>query len=230
VCGCVGVWVCGCVGVWVFRIVLELELVVVLGRSEAGVRVFRGSRHLLQAMCRRPSERGKAALHGQLTGSTNSIGAAVRFELSMPPVVIENPILNSPFVEPRRHFRAWQARNKLANPQDARFSDAFLVVTPGITIRDRLRIRLASPQRHRDTESREESDLLNLLVEVSGEKKKDKAAKVATARNLWVPAVNNHGGFGRWAFVEVSDPWDAEGTIRAASARMSGLRPTGGGV
>ena len=26
---------------------------------------------------------------------------------------------------------AWQALNKLANPQDARFSDAFLVVTPG---------------------------------------------------------------------------------------------------
>jgi type III restriction enzyme len=61
-------------------------------------------------------------------------------------------------------------------------------------------------------------DLLNLLIEVSGEKKKDKAAKVATARNLWVPAVNNHGGFGRWAFLEISDPWDAENTIRALLA------------
>ena len=58
--------------------------------------------------------------------------------------------------------------------------------------------------------------LLNLLVEVTGEKKKDKAAKVATARTLWVPAINNHGGFGRWAFVEVADPWDAQKTIRAA--------------
>ena len=37
---------------------------------------------------------------------------------------------------------AWQALNKLANPQDTRFSDAFLVVTPGITIRDRLRVLL----------------------------------------------------------------------------------------
>ncbi|MFV2063124.1 MAG: BPTD_3080 family restriction endonuclease, partial [Chloroflexota bacterium] len=35
---------------------------------------------------------------------------------------------------------AWQALNKLANPQDRRFSDAFLIVTPGITIRDRLRV------------------------------------------------------------------------------------------
>ena len=53
-------------------------------------------------------------------------------------------------------------------------------------------------------------DLLNLIVEVTGEKKKDKEAKVATARDLWVPAVNNHGGFGRWAFIEVTDPWDAQ--------------------
>jgi type III restriction enzyme len=59
-------------------------------------------------------------------------------------------------------------------------------------------------------------DLLNLLVEVSGETRRDKTAKVNAARNLWVPAVNNHGGFGRWAFVEVTDPWDAQDTIRAA--------------
>ena len=37
---------------------------------------------------------------------------------------------------------AWQALNKLANPQDARFSDTFLIVAPGITIRDRLRVLL----------------------------------------------------------------------------------------
>lgn len=37
---------------------------------------------------------------------------------------------------------AWHTLNKLANSQDARFSDAFLIVTPGITIRDRLRVLL----------------------------------------------------------------------------------------
>jgi type III restriction enzyme len=58
-------------------------------------------------------------------------------------------------------------------------------------------------------------DLLNLIVEVSGEARKDKAIKVATARNLWIPAINNHGGFGRWGYVEISDPWDAINTIRA---------------
>jgi len=56
--------------------------------------------------------------------------------------------------------------------------------------------------------------LLNLVVEVTGQKKKDKAAKVHTARTLWMPAVNNHGGFGRWDFIEVVDPWNAEHCIR----------------
>jgi len=56
-------------------------------------------------------------------------------------------------------------------------------------------------------------DLLNLIIEVTGEKRKDKAAKVATARTLWVPAINNHGSFGRWAFLEIDDPWDAKNII-----------------
>ena len=61
-----------------------------------------------------------------------------------------------------------------------------------------------------------EGEILNLLLEVSGEARKDKAAKVATARNLWVLAINNHGGFGRWAFLEINDPWDAINTLRAS--------------
>jgi len=65
-------------------------------------------------------------------------------------------------------------------------------------------------------------DLLNLLIEVSGEERRDKAAKVATARTLWVPAINNHGGFGRWAFVEIADPYDAIGPIRRAVSGQAG--------
>jgi type III restriction enzyme len=54
---------------------------------------------------------------------------------------------------------------------------------------------------------------LNLIIEVTGEKKKDKEAKASTARMLWVPSINNHGGFGRWAFVEINDPWNARRSI-----------------
>src|SRR5665648_1242385 len=39
---------------------------------------------------------------------------------------------------------AWHALNKVASPQDKRFTDAFLVVTPGITIKDRLRVLMPS--------------------------------------------------------------------------------------
>lgn len=56
---------------------------------------------------------------------------------------------------------------------------------------------------------------LNLIIEVTGQKGKDKAAKTSTARNLWVPAVNIHGAFGRWSFIEITDPWDAKNTILA---------------
>jgi type III restriction enzyme len=37
---------------------------------------------------------------------------------------------------------AYQALNKLANQQDARFTDSFLIICPGISIRDRLRVLL----------------------------------------------------------------------------------------
>jgi len=63
---------------------------------------------------------------------------------------------------------------------------------------------------------------LNLIVEVTGEHKKDKAAKVSTANTLWIPAINNHGGFGRWAFIEITDPWNAKNEIRTFLASPTG--------
>jgi type III restriction enzyme len=63
-------------------------------------------------------------------------------------------------------------------------------------------------------EGQGEGGVINLIIEVTGEQKKDKAAKVSTAKTLWVPAINNHGGFGRWAFLEITDPWNAKNDIR----------------
>lgn len=58
-----------------------------------------------------------------------------------------------------------------------------------------------------------------LVVEVSGGQKPVATTeeKAATARNLWVPAVNNHGGFGRWGYVEVTDPTRRKADIIAAA-------------
>ncbi|MBV6490725.1 MAG: hypothetical protein CNCCGFBP_01215 [Fimbriimonadaceae bacterium] len=54
---------------------------------------------------------------------------------------------------------------------------------------------------------------INLVIEVSGYPEKDKDAKVATAKTMWVPAVNNHGGLGEWRFLEVKDPWNCQGDL-----------------
>ncbi len=65
---------------------------------------------------------------------------------------------------------------------------------------------------------------LNLILECTGQRKKDKEAKVTTAQSLWVPAVNNHGGFGRWAFLEIEDPWDAQNAIRAILGQVGAMK------
>lgn len=67
-------------------------------------------------------------------------------------------------------------------------------------------------------------DLLNVIIEVTGEKKKDKEHKVATTRSLWVPAVNNHGGLGRWAFIEITDPWRTKTLLRELLKGVSAVR------
>lgn len=56
---------------------------------------------------------------------------------------------------------------------------------------------------------------LNLVIEVTGQKDDKKALKVKTAREFWVPAVNNAGKYGKWAVLEVQDIHQAQSLIRA---------------
>jgi type III restriction enzyme len=57
-------------------------------------------------------------------------------------------------------------------------------------------------------------DLLNLVLEVTGQVRPDKVERVATVQARWVPGVNALGRFGRWDFIEITDPWNAENAIR----------------
>ena len=68
---------------------------------------------------------------------------------------------------------------------------------------------------------RPDGEFLNLIIEVTGEKDQKKVAKVKTATDLWVPAVNNHGGFGEWAMLEIRDIHQAQKLIRDAIARAN---------
>jgi type III restriction enzyme len=59
---------------------------------------------------------------------------------------------------------AWQTANKIASPRDARFTKRFLVVTPGITIRDRLRVLLpADPENYYELRDLIPADLLGTI-------------------------------------------------------------------
>jgi hypothetical protein len=51
-----------------------------------------------------------------------------------------------------------------------------------------------------------------LIVEVSGGRKSPgpTAVKATTARDQWCTAVNNHGGFGRWGYLEITTMLEAE--------------------
>lgn len=64
-----------------------------------------------------------------------------------------------------------------------------------------------------------------LVVEVSGGQKQKSSPgstkeKADTARNLWCPAVNNHGGFGRWGYIEVTSMLDVRDRLRDAIAAL----------
>ena len=60
--------------------------------------------------------------------------------------------------------------------------------------------------------------ILNLLLEVTGKKDDKKTIKVKTAREYWIPAINNNGRFGQWALLEVQDIHETQNLIRAGIA------------
>lgn len=67
---------------------------------------------------------------------------------------------------------------------------------------------------------------LNLLIEVTGKKDDKKKLKVKTARELWVPSVNNFGKYGKWAMLEIQDIHETQNLIRAGIDRgFDNLQP-----
>ena len=53
-------------------------------------------------------------------------------------------------------------------------------------------------------------DPLNLIVEIKGYRREDAKEKKSTMENYWVPGVNNHGQYGRWAFAEFADVYEMQ--------------------
>ena len=61
---------------------------------------------------------------------------------------------------------------------------------------------------------------LNFIIEVKGQRDDDAAIKADTAKSFWVPAVNNDGRFGRWAYAEFTDVWMMETELDVLLSRM----------
>jgi len=58
-------------------------------------------------------------------------------------------------------------------------------------------------------------DPLHLIVEIKGYRREDAKEKKATMETYWVPGVNNHGKYGRWAFAEFTEAYKIESDFEA---------------
>jgi type III restriction enzyme len=65
------------------------------------------------------------------------------------------------------------------------------------------------------------ADPLNLVVEIKGFRSTNAQLKAETMRTLWVPGVNNLGGFGRWAFAEFIEVFEIEAAFAELIASVS---------
>lgn len=64
-------------------------------------------------------------------------------------------------------------------------------------------------------DGRGNDDLLHLVVEIKGYRREDAKEKKATMENYWVPGVNNHRQYGRWAFAEFTQVYEIEADFAA---------------
>ncbi|MEN6317238.1 MAG: DEAD/DEAH box helicase family protein [Syntrophaceae bacterium] len=60
-----------------------------------------------------------------------------------------------------------------------------------------------------------ENDPLHLIVEIKGYRREDAKEKKSTMETYWVPGVNNHGQYGRWAFAEFTEVYRIEADFEA---------------
>jgi type III restriction enzyme len=58
-------------------------------------------------------------------------------------------------------------------------------------------------------------DPLHLIVEIKGYRREDAKAKKETMETYWVPGVNNHSHYGRWAFAEFTEFYQIQAEFQA---------------
>lgn len=104
----------------------------------------------------------------------------------------EKPVLNPPYECPDRHWELDETGQPTQKIIESRRQVSFITAVP--------------------TAKRQRGSSLNQASLVF-----DKAAKEkkATMDTYWVPGVNNHGRYGRWAFAEFTDVYEIESEFEA---------------
>ena len=77
-------------------------------------------------------------------------------------------------------------------------------------------------------ERRDQDDAIRtLIIEISGSRKSPgpTQAKATTARDSWCASVNNHGGFGRWGYTEMTNPLSFKPQLTDAISLLYGDGP-----
>ncbi|MCF8219446.1 MAG: hypothetical protein K9J21_10770 [Bacteroidales bacterium] len=118
----------------------------------------------------------------------------------------EQPILNSPYDYPSRHWELDENGQPTQRINENRRRAEFITPIP------KPRRRKESKQQTRIAfdEGKGEDNLLHLIVEIKGYRREDTKDKKAAIENYWIPGVNNTGSYGRWAFAEFRDVFDME--------------------
>ena len=61
-------------------------------------------------------------------------------------------------------------------------------------------------------------DPIHLIVEIKGYRREDAKEKKSTMDTYWVPGVNNHARYGRWAFAEFTDAYKIKSDFESSVA------------
>ena len=157
----------------------------------------------------------------------------------------EHPILNSPYEYPARHWeldaQGQPTQRVVEKRRTAEFNDdSVLELTPDLVgpsvtknagiigqdvdlslehLEDMRRSTLLFHVTHRllYTKWRDpgEEPKLHLIVEIKGYRREDAKEKKAAIENYWIPGMNNHEGYGRWAFAEFTGVYQIESGFEA---------------
>lgn len=114
----------------------------------------------------------------------------------------DQPILNSPYGYPGRHWELDESGQPTQVIIEKRRRADFITPIP-------------KPKKRKSAREQQGFGILQLIVEIKGYRREDAKEKKSTMDSYWVPGVNNLGNYGRWAFAEFCEVYQIESDFEA---------------